>query len=105
MRNAVLAFAAQSTNQSDYCIKLVNKMKFKSDDYSIGHKNDDAKLIFYYIEVFPNLLLVNWKVEGENSPVVRMINPSPTDIEDLIKYRLVGFNCRRYDTIFYTLGC
>ena len=97
MRNAVLAFAAQSTNQSDYCIKLANKMKFKSDDYSVGHKNDDAKLIFYDIEVFPNLLLVNWKVEGENSPVVRMINPSPTDIEDLIKYRLVGFNCRRYD--------
>lgn len=26
MRNAVLAFAANSTNQADYCIKLVNKM-------------------------------------------------------------------------------
>ena len=26
-----------------------------------------------------------------------MINPSPTDIEDMLHYRLVGFNCRRYD--------
>ena len=26
-----------------------------------------------------------------------MINPTPAQIEDLIKYRLVGFNCRRYD--------
>ena len=25
MRNAVLAFAANSTNQAEYCIKLVNK--------------------------------------------------------------------------------
>ena len=30
MRNEVLAFAANSTNKSDYCIKLVNKMHFKS---------------------------------------------------------------------------
>lgn len=28
MRNAVLAFAANSTNNADYCIKLVNKMPF-----------------------------------------------------------------------------
>ena len=26
-----------------------------------------------------------------------MINPSPNEIESLIKYKLVGFNCRRYD--------
>ena len=26
-----------------------------------------------------------------------MINPKPSDIEELLKYRLVGFNCRRYD--------
>ena len=30
MRNAVLAFAANSSNQAEYCIKLVNKMPFKS---------------------------------------------------------------------------
>lgn len=97
MRNAILAFAANSTHQADYCIKLVNKMHFKSEDTSESVNNDDAKLVFYDIEVFPNLFLVNWKIEGEGKPVVRMINPKPAEIEELMRFRLVGFNCRRYD--------
>ena len=97
MYNSVFAFGAQSTNQADYCMKLVNKMKFKSDEASPAVNNDDKPLVFYDIEVFPNLFLVNWKIEGEGVPVVRMINPKPSDIEELIRYRLVGFNCRRYD--------
>ena len=97
MRNAVLAFAASSTHQADYCIKLVNKMQFKSADQSSGTKNDDAKLVFYDVEVFPNLFLVNWKIEGEGKPVVRMINPTSAEIEELMRFRMVGFNCRRYD--------
>lgn len=97
MRNAVLAFAANSTHQADYCIKLVNKMQFKSEEASNGTQNDDAKLVFYDVEVFPNLFLVNWKIEGEGKPVVRMINPTPPEIEELMRFRLVGFNCRRYD--------
>lgn len=97
MRNAVLAFAANSTNQADYCIKLVNKMPFKSAEDAPAAKNDEAKLVFYDVEVFPNLFLVNWKIEGPGQTVVRMINPKPTEIEELMKFRLVGFNCRRYD--------
>ena len=97
MRNAVLAFAANSTNQSDYCIKLVSKMQFKSEEPSEGQSNEESPIIFYDVEVFPNLFLVNWKVRGEGKPVLRMINPSPTEIEALVRYRLIGFNCRRYD--------
>ena len=99
MYDDVFAFAMQSTNQSKNCIKLVNKMKFKSDEPSLVMNDDreDEKLIFYDVEVFPNLFLVNWKVEGEDKTVVRMINPKPTDIEGLMRFRLVGFNCRRYD--------
>lgn len=97
MRNAVLAFAANSTNQSDYCIKLVNKMQFKSVDPSVSASNDDARVVFYDVEVFPNLFLVNWKIEGKGKPVIRMINPTSEEIEDLMKFHLVGFNCRRYD--------
>ena len=97
MRNAILAFAANSTNQSDYCIKLVNQMKFKSEEPSEPVNNDDVPLIFYDVEVFPNLFLVNWKAQGKDKPVVRMINPTPSEIEELLHYRLVGFNCRRYD--------
>ena len=97
MRNAVLAFAANSTHQSEYCIKLVNKMQFKSEDPSLNVIDENAKLIFYDVEVFPNLFLVNWKIEGEGKPVVRMINPTSEEIEELMSFRLVGFNCRRYD--------
>ena len=97
LRNAVYEFAANSSNNADYCIKLVTKMKFKSEEPSPAIDSDDDKLIFYDVEVFPNLFLVNYKVEGEGKPVVRLINPKPSEIEELIKYRLVGFNCRRYD--------
>ena len=97
MKNEVYAFAMNSTNQSDYCIKLVGQMHFKSDEVSTPVNSASEKIIFYDIEVFPNLFLVNWKLQGEGNPIVRMINPSPTDIEELTHYRLVGFNCRRYD--------
>lgn len=97
MKNEIYAFAMNSTNQSEYCVKLVGQMHFKSDDPSTGVDSDNAEIVFYDIEVFPNLLLVNWKIEGEGNKIVRMINPSPKDIEDLLRYRLVGFNCRRYD--------
>lgn len=97
MKNDVLAFAANSTNQADYCIKLVNKMHFKSDEPAQPVNSEDEKLVFYDVEVFPNLFLVNWKFEGPENKVVRMINPSSTDIEGLIRHKLVGFNCRRYD--------
>lgn len=105
MYNKVLAFANQSSNQADYCIKLVSKMKFKSDEPSANVENpNDKQLVFYDVEVFPNLFLVNWKEQGEGKPVVRMINPNPTEIESILKFNLVGFNCRRYDNhILY--GC
>ena len=97
MENDIIAFAANSTNQADYCLKLVDKMHFKSEDPSENVENDDKPIIFYDVEVFPNLLLVNWKVQGEGKPVIRMINPSPSEIEELIQYRLIGFNNRKYD--------
>lgn len=97
MRNAVLAFAASSTNQAEYCIKLVNKMQFKSAEPSAHVASEDDRLVFYDVEVFPNLFLVNWKFQGKDKPVVRMINPTPAEIEDLLRFRLVGFNNRRYD--------
>ena len=97
MRNKVFAFAAGSTNHADYCIKLVNKMHFKSEEPAIAASNDEAPLVFYDVEVFSNLFIVCWKVAGEDKPVVKMINPTSADIEELLRYRLVGFNNRRYD--------
>ena len=97
MKNQIYAFAAHSTNQSEYCVKLVKQMHFKSDESSTPVDTESAQMVFYDIEVFPNLLLVNWKIRGKGHKIVRMINPKPEEIEDLLKFRLVGFNCRRYD--------
>lgn len=98
MRGAILAFAASSSHQSEYCIKLVKNMKFKSDEPSEPVEEDKEKpMIFYDVEVFPNLFLICWKIFGKDT-VYRMYNPSIAEVTDLVeKYRLIGFNCRRYD--------
>lgn len=98
MYQKIFAFAMNSTHQSEYCMRTVGSMKFKGKESEI--KPDivsEDSIVFFDVEVFPNLFLVNWKVEGEGNPVVRMINPTPEDIEILIKRKLIGFNCRRYD--------
>lgn len=105
MKNAVMAFAAHSTHQAEYCVKLVGKMQFKSRDRQDSSEGSDilvkdgleAPIIFYDVEVFPNLFIINWKLQGDGKPVVRMINPTPAEVEALMRYRLIGFNCRRYD--------
>lgn len=100
MRNGVMTFASHSNNQATYCIKLVNQMHFSSKD-PIDDKpySEEAPLVFFDCEVFPNLFIVCWKLAGEEHECVRMINPTGEEIGELIhgKYRLVGFNCRRYD--------
>lgn len=107
MRPAVQAFAAQSSNQSLACIKLVNKMHFRGKKYedimdgtevpeSRPEPSDDIPLVFFDVEVFPNLFVVCWKKRGE-SECVSMINPTPEMIRALFKYRLIGFNNRDYD--------
>lgn len=101
MRPDVFAFAASSSNQSQVCIKLVGQMKWKSADVEEREaqqiEDEQAPIVFFDIEVFPNLFLVNWKYAGEGKNVVRMINPKPEEIEELCKARLIGFNNRRYD--------
>ena len=97
LRPSVMAFANNSTNNADYCIRLVNDMKFKSDEIPEAEESLVDQIIFFDVEVFPNLFLVNWKFPGEDQKVNRMINPTAEEIEELVKYKLIGFNCRRYD--------
>ena len=97
MKPSVISFAANSSHNADYCLKKVTEMKFASEEISSAttgkYKSD--KYVFYDVEVFPNLFVVVWKMEGKDP--VKMINPSPIDIEDLLRFKLVGFNNRRYD--------
>lgn len=99
MRPRVLAFANNSTHQAQYCVNLVSKMHFKSEEQApniIDGKYKDSRLVFFDCEVFPNLFLINWKFDGTDS-CVRMINPTPEEVESLFDFKLVGFNNRRYD--------
>ncbi|MBO7449748.1 MAG: hypothetical protein J6U54_05205 [Clostridiales bacterium] len=103
LRPKVLAFALNSSHQADICVKTVSKMKFMSEELesTFGRPqmvpDDSEPIIFFDVEVFPNLFLLNWKKQGDKNKVVRMINPTPAEVEELTKYRLVGFNNRRYD--------
>lgn len=101
MAGDIMTFAMNSTNNSEYCIKKVlkNEYLYKSKEKETVQPldNDDSNIIFFDCEVFPNLFLVNWKVRGENNQIVRLINPTSEQIEELIKNKIVGFNCRRYD--------
>ena len=103
MRQDIFTFASQSTNQADYCMSIVPKLHLRSKDieegeYPSGEDSDEKPIAFYDVEVFPNLFVVCWKIIGEGHPVMKLINPDGDEIKELCKlYRLVGFNCRRYD--------
>lgn len=99
MYPAISAFAASSTHQSEYCTKLVGKMHFKSDEPSEELEwgtEEEAPILYFDVEVFPNVFILCHKMKGEDK-VVQMINPTAEEVEELFKYRLVGFNNRRYD--------
>lgn len=96
MYDDILAFAMQSTNNAEYCMKLVEKMHLKSDEPSDGVDNNDQPIVFYDVEIFPNLFFISWKLQGSKKHN-HLFNPTPRELEPLFKYRLIGYNCRRYD--------
>lgn len=99
LRPAIQTFALQSTNQSENNLKTVSKMIFQSDvvpkDFWKQYRETDP-LVFFDVEVFPNVFIVCWKIQG-NDEVIQMINPSANDIRNLCHMKLVGFNNRSYD--------
>lgn len=104
MRTNVVSFAAGSTHHSQECMRMVGQMKFKSKDiledekelYPESEPLDPTKVIFD-VEVYPNLFIIVKKKYGSGLVVDKMINPTPKECEDLLRYMLIGFNCRRYD--------
>lgn len=94
----IITFANNSTNQAGYCLGKVKDMKFISEKESEPLDNYSSdELIFFDVEVYPNLFMCSWKVLGEDKETVVMINPSSSEIEELLKMKLIGFNNRRYD--------
>lgn len=99
LRPSVQAFAINSTNQADYCLRMVGKMHFCSEDISdnVELYPDNVPIVFFDVEVFINLFIIVWKKIGDGCSLVKMINPSPSEVENLTKFKLIGFNNRRYD--------
>lgn len=123
LQNDIFGFASNSTNSAQYCMELVGRMHFCSKDVDEKEnvETEDyskAPIVFFDVEIFPSwkqshemgvdipddipkdtpaLFLINWKYQGKDQLVHRMINPSPTEVENLFKYRLIGFNNRKYD--------
>ena len=101
MKSSILAFAATSTNQAGYCIDLVNKMKWASEvvesTVTIQRAEDDSDIVFYDVEVFKNLFLVVYKMRGKGKKKISLVNPTPQEIANLLEFKLVGFNNKRYD--------
>lgn len=95
LRPKILAFANNSSHQALKCISMVNEMHFCSDEPSDSVEAKSDKIVFFDVEVFPNLFVIVWKFK-DGDPV-KMINPNSKDVEDLLKYKLIGFNNRRYD--------
>lgn len=112
MRKAIKTFCMKSTNQASNCLRLFGKMRLKSKDYEYGGEEgwdfeESAReagrngvlkpLIFFDIEVVPNLTLVCFKEYGKDKTCTEWFNPTPQQIEWLMEQRLVGFNNRAYD--------
>lgn len=102
LRPKILAFANNSSNHAEYCVGLVSKMHFFQDIDSVieNHSGPDYKdedpIVFFDVEVFPNLFILCYKIAGVDE-VIKLINPSPKQIEEFCKRKIVGFNNRRYD--------
>lgn len=108
LRPAVLNFALGSTNQSELCVKLVNDMHFKSKCYEvepdgiiteevITSVQEEKPIALYDVEVFKNLFIVCY-CPLDTDIVIKLINPTPKEIEFLYShFRLGGFNNRNYD--------
>ena len=104
MKEPIYIFASKSTNQWQKCTKMAeeinystistateNKLQAESSSYPFPVED----LYFFDIEVFPNMWMVVIKQYGKDCQT--FINPSPSQVEEILSHPLVGFNNRRYD--------
>lgn len=106
LRHAVFMRAIRSTNNKDYCLAVFQQIPWstmRDDEGQTEAKLTNftkiypkEELVFFDIEVYPNLFVVVWKKYHEDE-FTRWINPTPDQIEYLMTFPLVGFNNRRYD--------
>ena len=115
LRNAITNFAMRASNQSQHCMEIAVNLPYCSkdildgevqesdEDREEGKRQDSEKpIVFFDIEMFPNLFVVCYKKQGPGGKeaCVKLINPSGHDIENLVNNsRLIGFNNLNYDNV------
>jgi len=98
MTDAIVNFALGSTHRADYCMEMVSRMHFKSEESSKNFDDSSKEIAFFDVEVFPNLFVLVIKKRGKNYKCIEYINPKPHVIDKIMReFRLVGFNNRKYD--------
>ena len=95
MESQIMYFAASSTNNSLYCRELVSKLHLKSEEQSVWVESKYEEYVFFDFEIFPNLVVLCVKPLGKDP--IALINPTPAQVSEWFKYRMIGFNCRDYD--------
>lgn len=98
LKNDVMRFAMGSSHNAQYCMDLVDKMPFRSEEkteLNSGEYESD-QIIIFDMEVKPNMNLICWKALDKGT-VQAKVNPSPQYIKDLCKFKLIGFNNLGYD--------
>ena len=104
MRPRILGFAMKSTNQKQTCLKIMGQLHWKSKDLEAQAdpaREDtpfgEGELVFFDVEVYPNLFMLSWMPDRDDAEVTTLVNPTSEDLEKVVKMKLVGFNNRRYD--------
>lgn len=92
----IKAFAFSSSHHPIECLEKVNKLKYASDSLDESLEALKDQIIFFDVEVFPNLFVLCYKKKDADG-VVKLINPSIEVVKDLCCSKLIGFNNRKYD--------
>lgn len=104
MRQAIYTFASKSSNHAPYCMSKVNDMKFCSEEVSEAVDAANDTMIVLDVEVYPNFNCLCWKYLNKGDEVFKCPFPSPDYIEQLLQYKIGGFNNRAYDNhIIYAM--
>lgn len=99
LKKDIILFASQSSNHSYQASQMALEIHYNSEQQQEAlddSETEEAPIVFVDVEVFPNLFVVCFKRAGTKYPL-RYINPTAEQVQDLFRFRLIGFNNRDYD--------
>lgn len=108
LKESITTFAQQSRNQMNECLRKVSNIKWSTAEdifenlpvNAVDNKYEFLDLsdkYIYDVEIFPNLFVLCYKKYGKENPVISLINPSPEQVKEVFKNKMMGFYNRGYD--------